>query len=168
MTNEIGRRHFLSLVWKSGIALIGIAGAWTTWGLLNPKASGGFGGKVRAVPPDAVPPTGALAVPAARSYLVDIKGKTVALSQKCPHLGCRIAWCESSGEFECPCHGSVFNRAGDLESGPSPHGMNRYPVETGPDGMLYIDTGDTIEGPPPGTKTIHEPAKGPRCTSEGH
>src|SRR5690606_37531396 len=29
----------------------------------------------------------------------------IALYQKCPHLGCRVTECESSGWFECGCHG---------------------------------------------------------------
>ena len=36
----------------------------------------------------------------------------VALYQKCPHLGCRVPTCATSQWFECPCHGSQFNRVG--------------------------------------------------------
>lgn len=164
----MGRRRFLARMWTGGLALIAAAGAWTTWDLLKPKAISGFGGLVRTVKPEAVPKTGALEVPAARGYLVDINGEVLALSEKCTHLGCRVPYCESSGRFECPCHGSVFNRAGDLLSGPSPRGLDRYPTEVGDDGLLYIDTGETIEGPPPGTETIDEPATGPPCAAEGH
>jgi cytochrome b6-f complex iron-sulfur subunit len=121
------------------------------------------------VPPEAVPETGVLEVPAARGYLVDLPEQgIVALSEKCTHLGCRVPYCESSGMFECPCHGSIFNRAGELQSGPSPRGLDHHPVEVGDDGLLYIDTGETEDGPPPGTETIDEPPKGPPCAAEGH
>ena len=41
-----------------------------------------------------------------------------ALSQRCPHLGCRVPFCESSGRFECPCHGSIFDLGGRVHQGP--------------------------------------------------
>ena len=163
--NPLKRRHLLTRTWQAGAALIVGAGAWTSWDLLRPGEAKGFGGKVRTFPPDAIPDTGVIAVPAARSYLVDIEGETIALSQKCTHLGCRVPFCESSGQFECPCHGSVFNRAGEYRAGPAPRGMDRHPVELGDDGLLYVDTGTTEEGPPPGTETIDEPPKGPSCAA---
>jgi len=44
----------------------------------------------------------------------------VALYQKCPHLGCRVPECKSSQWFECPCHGSQYNRVGEKKGGPAP------------------------------------------------
>ncbi|MBT8202056.1 MAG: Rieske 2Fe-2S domain-containing protein, partial [Acidimicrobiia bacterium] len=88
--------------------------------------------------------------------------EVVALSEKCTHLGCRVPFCDSSGRFECPCHGTVFNRAGDHLAGPAPRGMDFYKVEV-VDGVIEIDTGETIAGAPPGTETINEPALGPPC-----
>ena len=102
----------------------------------------------------------------ARAYLTKVNDEVVALSEICPHLGCRVPFCASSGEFECPCHGSKFNRAGDYLEGPSPRGMDRYAVEI-VDGVAVIDTTDTIKGLEPGTLTIDEPAKGPHCNEEG-
>ena len=168
MSSEMDRRRLLATLWKGGLSVVAAAGAWTTWDLLKPKVTSGFGGKIRAIAPEAVPDTGAVEVPAARGYLVRIDGEVVALSEKCTHLGCRVPYCESSGQFECPCHGSVYNRAGELETGPSPRGLDRYPVEVGDDGLLYIDTGETVPGAPPGTFTIDEPALGPKCAPEPH
>lgn len=166
MSNEIQRRSLLSSAWKGGVALMAAAATWTTWDLLQPLATAGFGGKVRAVPPEAVPEQAVVPVPAARAYLTRIDGEIVALSEKCTHLGCRVPYCESSSRFECPCHGSVFNRAGDLLKGPSPRGMDRYPTEVQADGLVYIDTGTVDDGPPPGTETINEPSTGPPCAAE--
>jgi Rieske Fe-S protein len=153
-------------MWQAGAALVVGAGAWTSWDLLRPGEAKGFGGKVRSFPPEAVADTGVVEVPAARSYLVRINGDVRALSQKCTHLGCRVPFCESSGQFECPCHGSVFNRAGEYRAGPAPRGMDQYATEVGTDGLLYIDTGSKIEGPPPGAESIDEPPTGPSCAEE--
>ncbi|MCP5025910.1 MAG: Rieske (2Fe-2S) protein [Actinomycetia bacterium] len=167
MSNELTRRTALARAWKTAAGLIAGAGIWTTWDLLQPLPTAGFGGKVRSVAPLDVPDVGAVEVAAAKTFLVRIEGEVVALSEKCTHLGCRVPYCESSNRFECPCHGSVFNRAGELETGPSPRGLDRHPVEVGEDGLLYIDTGTKLDGAPPGTKTIDEPSPGPSCASEG-
>ena len=165
MSDEIGRREFLGLGWKVGLGLIAVAGGWTTWDVLRPRISAGVGGLIRTVPEAQVPGDAALAITAARSYLTKQAAEIVAISEVCPHLGCRVEWCDSSGQFECPCHGSVFNRLGELRSGPSPRGMDRHPVVV-TDGIVEVDTGETIEGPAPGAETIEEPARGPSCAEE--
>ena len=53
----------------------------------------------------------------------------VALYQKCVHLGCRVPWCKTSQWFECPCHGSQYNRVGEKKGGPAPRGLDRFPVD---------------------------------------
>lgn len=168
MSEEIERRQFLSRIWQAGAGLIAAAGAWTTWDLLQPLPTAGFGGKVRSILPEQVPESGVVEVAAARAYLTRINGEVVAISEKCTHLGCRVPFCESSGQFECPCHGSVFNRAGDYVAGPAPRGMDRYPTELAEDGLLYIDTGARVDGPEPGSLQIDEPARGPACGAGGH
>jgi cytochrome b6-f complex iron-sulfur subunit len=161
------RRQFLARMWQAGLGLVAAAGAWTSWDLLRPGEAKGFGGKVRAVAPEAVPEDSIIEVTAARAYLTKVDGEIIAISQKCTHLGCKVPFCDSSGQFECPCHGSVFNRIGEFRGGPAPRGMDRYPVEVGADGLLYIDTGSLEEGPAPGSESIDEPARGPSCAAEG-
>ena len=162
------RRQFLSTLWMAGIGSVAVAGAWTSWDLLRPGEAKGFGGMIRALPPESVTEKAVIEVPAARSYLTDVNEDIRALSWKCPHLGCKVSFCDSSGQFECPCHGSVFNRAGDLLAGPSPRGMDEHPTDVGPDGLLYVDTGVTEDGPPPGTETVDEPPTGPGCAVGSH
>ncbi len=167
MSELEGRRQFLSRLWQLGGGLVAAAGVWTSWDLLQPLPTAGFGGRVRSVTPDAVPETGVVEVPAARSYLTRIDGEVVAIYEKCTHLGCRVPYCATSGRFECPCHGSVFSRAGDYLTGPAPRGMDRFPTEVGDDGLLYIDTGVTLQGPAKGVVELDEPAQGPSCATEG-
>lgn len=166
MSEQLQRRRFLTRLWQAGAGLVGAAGAWTTWDLIRPLPVVGFGGMVRTIAPEAVAEGVVVEVTAAKSFLTRIDGEVVALSEKCTHLGCRVPFCASSGQFECPCHGSVFNRAGDFLAGPSPRGMDRHPV-TEENGLLVVDTGTKIDGPAPGSLTIDEPATGPNCASEG-
>lgn len=166
MSEALERREFLSRSWKVGLALVGVAGAWTTWDLLQPRDQSGFGGEIRTVPEDQVPETGVLAVPAARAYLTRVGGEIVALSETCTHLGCRVPWCDTSAEFECPCHGSVFNRLGEYREGPTPRGMDRYAAQI-VDGVVVVDTGETLSGPAKGAaESIDEPPGGPSCSEE--
>jgi hypothetical protein len=46
--------------------------------------------------------------------------------------------------------------------------MDRFPVEVGQDGLVYINTGERQDGPEPGSLVIDEPATGPACAAEGH
>lgn len=162
------RRQFLTRMWQAGGALVAAAGAWTAWDLLQPLPTTGFGGRVRSVRPDAVPETTVIQVRAARSYLTKVDGEILALSEKCTHLGCHVPWCDSSGLFECPCHGSVFNRAGDYVTGPAPRGMDWYPTEVAEDGFVYIDTAEPDLGPSPGrSPRVDSTPKGPSCAVEG-
>ncbi len=46
--------------------------------------------------------------------------------------------------------------------------MDRYPTEIGENGLLYIDTGERMDGPQPGSFQIDEPPRGPSCATESH
>jgi Rieske Fe-S protein len=76
-----------------------------------------------------------------------------ALSQVCPHLGCRPNPCLDDYWFHCPCHQSRYDRLGIKAAGerygPAPHGMDRYAVEVDADGALTIDTARVTLGPLP-------------------
>jgi cytochrome b6-f complex iron-sulfur subunit len=86
----------------------------------------------------------------------------VAIYQKCVHLGCRVPWCQTSQWFECPCHGSQYNRVGEKRGGPAPRGLDRFPVSI--DGQkVIVDTGLVSLGPAIGTNTTGQGAEGPNC-----
>ncbi len=86
----------------------------------------------------------------------------VALFQTCPHLGCRVPWCASSQWFECPCHGSKYNKVGEKKDGPAPRGMDRFAIDT-TGGNLTVLTGTRFQGPPIGTDTTGQKPEGPAC-----
>ena len=90
----------------------------------------------------------------------------VALYWKCPHLGCTVPECVSSQWFECPCHGSQYNRVGEKRGGPAPRGMDRFSMSVNDKGELLVDTGNIIQGPPIGTNTTGQEAEGPNCIGQ--
>ncbi len=101
------------------------------------------------------------------NLLVAMREGIVVLSQKCPHLGCRVPECTTSQWFECQCHGSQYNRAGEKKAGPAPRGMDRFPTTISGSGDVTIDTGTVVPGPPIGTNTTGQEAEGPHCTGGG-
>ena len=159
------RREFIQRGWKVGAGMAGVAGVWTSWDVLQPRDTGGLGGVVRTVPESEITEDTAIYIREAQTYLTRVDGEVVALWQRCPHLGCRVAWCDSSGEYECACHGSTFNRVGEHRTGPAPFGMQQFAVAI-VDGVVEVDTGAVSAGPPLGLETIDEPRRGPSC-SEG-
>jgi cytochrome b6-f complex iron-sulfur subunit len=84
------------------------------------------------------------------------------LYQRCVHLGCRVPFCQVSQWFECPCHGSKYNKAGEYQLGPAPRGMDRFKIKVDGDTVM-VDTGTIVLGPPRGTNTIHQFQEGPFC-----
>ena len=98
--------------------------------------------------------------------LTGMESGVVALYQKCPHLGCRVPECKSSQWFECPCHGSQYNRVGEKKGGPAPRGMDRFGVSVN-NGVLVIDTGAVFAGPAIGVNTTGQEAEGPHCIGAG-
>ena len=44
---------------------------------------------------------------------------------RCPHLGCALQWNEAEHSWDCPCHGSRFDRDGRLLNNPATDDMKR-------------------------------------------
>ncbi|HEY1330743.1 MAG TPA: Rieske 2Fe-2S domain-containing protein [Actinomycetota bacterium] len=87
----------------------------------------------------------------------------MALYQRCVHLGCRVPFCQASQWFECPCHGSKYNEAGEYQLGPAPRGLDRFKLAIGPGGQVSVDTSTIVMGPPRGTNTTNQGPEGPFC-----
>ncbi|MDM8548576.1 Rieske 2Fe-2S domain-containing protein [Desulfobacterales bacterium HSG2] len=52
-------------------------------------------------------------------YLIGVKSGLLALSARCPHLGCQLAYNAADRRFQCPCHGSQFSLKGHRLKGPA-------------------------------------------------
>ena len=74
----------------------------------------------------------------------------MTLYQRCPHLGCKPNFCTSNFWFECPCHGSRYDRLGIKvrELGPAPRSLDRF-AHTIEGGVLTVDTSRLTLGPLP-------------------
>ena len=159
---EPTRRVLLTRAWKLGGAALLLEGIWVSLIMLRPGRSDDAAAELVLTPAEDFIEASATHVPQGRFYITRVKGELFALSQSCPHLGCTVPFCEASGQFECPCHGSKYNLAGEWLEGPSPHGMNRHPLVT--DGnRIVVDTGRLEDGPPLGQRDYDTPNRGGRC-----
>jgi cytochrome b6-f complex iron-sulfur subunit len=188
----VTRRHFFNvgLISLMGVSIGGFGAACIAF--LWPKLGGGFGSKINAGKLEEVKanikgnkgfyylaegrawiteyPKESLTKAAATykgGVLNGMQSGIVALYQKCPHLGCRVPNCPTSQWFECPCHGSQYNRVGEKKGGPAPRGMDRFSVAVVNNNVI-IDTGAITLGPAIGTNTTGQEAEGPHCVGGGH
>ena len=181
----VNRRQFLTralgITFGAFLALNGIAYLAFLW----PRLSGGFGsdidvGAIADLQAEVIQSDGSILpkfVPGARAYLVPfaesdmsrsqfdglpvVAGGLSALFQRCVHLGCRVPWCETSQGFECPCHGSKYNFAGEYEAGPAPRNLDRFEV-LDENGRMIVKTGTIFQTARAVAKTVSYP-QGPSC-----
>ncbi len=77
---------------------------------------------------DAIPKdSGAVVRSGAKKHAVyrDATGVLHARSAVCPHLGCIVAWNPAEKTWDCPCHGSRFDKFGEVINGPANVGLSR-------------------------------------------
>jgi menaquinol-cytochrome c reductase iron-sulfur subunit len=71
-------------------------------------------------------------------YILTTNGRDfIALSNICTHLGCRIRWISDKEQFFCPCHNGIFNKDGQVVSGPPPKPLDRFEIKV-EDDQLFI------------------------------
>jgi cytochrome b6-f complex iron-sulfur subunit len=189
----ISRREFFRRSLLTSLTVFGAQFGGATIAFLWPNLKGGFGSVINAgkledikneidstnqpfyfgsgrfyiVPYNGSGKDAATGVDYVAQGVVDLENNIMPLYQRCAHLGCRVPFCVSSKWFECPCHGSKYNEAGEWTLGPAPTGMQRFKVSV-VDGNVMVDTSDvTTAGPPRNTDTIHEPPQGPFCVAPG-
>lgn len=65
------------------------------------------------------------------AYVVQpARGRFLAFSAICTHAGCTVQYQAGARQFQCPCHGSVFDAAtGAVLSPPAPTSLRRIPVQ---------------------------------------
>lgn len=73
---------------------------------------------------------------AADVYAYQEGDQLIALSNTCRHLGCPVGYDEKQEKFVCPCHGGVYKKNGEKESGPPPGPLGSYKAK--------IENGDVM------------------------
>ncbi len=143
--NNVTRRQFFVITWF--VALLALA-AQTGYGLLKFMTpileEGAFGTEVKAGRVNEFEVGSVSYFRQSRFYLVRLEEGFLAIYRKCPHLGCVVPWEEADGNFNCPCHSSLFTPVGEVTDGPAPRPMDLFPVDIRGD-EVYVDTGIVIQ-----------------------
>lgn len=140
---DLGERLAFGSFWGA------IVGAVLGMGkLLMPAVTPEASTRVKLGYPDELPPGTNMIVAEKNLFVASEPDGIYAMSTVCPHLGCIVSRLPG-GEFDCPCHGSKFNAAGEVFAGPSPSGLPWVEIRRAPNGVLYADTAATV---PSGTK----------------
>jgi len=76
-----------------------------------------------------------------RFFLLHAPGGIVAAYRKCTHLGCTVPFSTGSDLFECPCHGSRYDKhTATVLRTPAPRPLDLFHISQLPSGALVVDT----------------------------
>jgi cytochrome b6-f complex iron-sulfur subunit len=171
-------RNSMALGWLGVLAGFGGASLAFLW----PSLRGGFGAELEVGNEEEIlafirENRQPFPYPAGRSYIIEYNpeddrlgeyteltngARLMAVYQVCVHLGCKVPWCATSQWFECPCHGSRYNRWGEYRGGPAPRGLDRF-VSRVENGVLIVDTSAIVGGPSRQTASLDQPPEGASC-----
>lgn len=136
MSDQITRRRFLRrLTVFGGTAMLlpslAHAQAEPTWVPLGPTGNFPVDATTHVVLPDAYH---------GEELYVTLTGpgEYRVLSARCSHKGCIVKWNEKRKQFDCPCHGGVFDDTGSNIGGPPPSALTSLPVRIDDQGHLCV------------------------------
>jgi cytochrome b6-f complex iron-sulfur subunit len=147
---NLNRRKFFAAAGNAAIGIAALGSLGVTLDFLTPKVLLELPkrfviGMLAAIQPNSV------TFDAEHRLIVfrDKQGYFYALSSVCTHLGCILEWKESGitghpeGVIACPCHGSVFNKTGDVIRGPAPRPLDRFKMYL-EDEKVIVDMTETV------------------------
>jgi cytochrome b6-f complex iron-sulfur subunit len=153
LRSRLDRRSFMAYgLWAAAVALIVEGGVVTIQAMRPLSKPAAFGSKFEAGNVEDLEVGSITYFLDGRFYISRLPGGLLALYRKCTHLGCVVPWradeqSEDSlgpaGRFNCPCHGSIFDRYGVVKGGPAPRPMDTFPIEID-GGKIIVDTGTII------------------------
>ena len=144
------RRDVLSVTGWGTIALVCLQALVAFLAYFWPRKRGVFGTSIGAGAPEDYALGDVRHFVEGRCYVARVAEGFIALSQKCPHLGCTVPWRPAEqrvheaqlvqGLFVCPCHGSTYLPNGQVIKGPAQRSLDYLPI-TLQRGRLVVDTG---------------------------
>ncbi len=136
------RRSFLTLISGTAIGAYVAATGGLSVLFLRPRVTFGPPSRVNIGKPDQYS-SGAQVVLAEAKLCIRRQGNAVAaISTVCTHLGCTVNPVDTG--FDCPCHGSTYDQAGDVTGGPAPAPLAWYKVSQLPSGELVVDKHEKV------------------------
>jgi Rieske Fe-S protein len=89
-----------------------------------------------SVPKAEIPRNGALVYRERQVAVIREEEEYYAIGLACTHLGCTVA--VTPDRLVCPCHGSVFDRRGNVQKGPADRPLPKYAVKDTGEHLLVM------------------------------
>lgn len=134
------RRHFLELLGIGAVGATALGGLLLGANYLSPNVVKEPPTRFKIGLPEYYPPGSVTVNKEQRVFIVRAKaGYFYALSAVCTHLGCIANWKAEEGIVACPCHGSKFDKEGNVIAGPAPRALPRFAMSLDDQGTLVVD-----------------------------
>jgi cytochrome b6-f complex iron-sulfur subunit len=144
---SFSRRHFLELVGIGAIGVTTVGSMVLSGEYLSPNVVKEPPMRFKIGSPENFPPGSVTLNKEQKVFIVRAKeGYFYALSAVCTHLGCIANWKSEEDIVACPCHGSKFDREGNVIAGPAPKSLPRFAMSLDDQGLLVVDKG-VVTGP---------------------
>ena len=143
---EETRRRVLIAIGGGALAVAGFATAITAIRYMRPNVLFEPATRFAVGRPDDLPVGGVLDLPRRRLFVAHSEAGFFAMSSVCTHLGCMVqhhAVAKGDEAYFCPCHGSRYDREGNVIGGPAPRPLDRVQL-TIDKGKLVVDTSQRV------------------------
>ncbi len=140
LTSSFSRRHFLELLGMGAIGATALGTLVLGGKYLSPNVVKEPPTRFKVGLPEYYPPGSVTVNKEQKVFIVRAKeGYFYALSAVCTHLGCIANWKAEDGIVACPCHGSKFDKEGNVIAGPAPRPLPRFAMSLDDQGSLVVD-----------------------------
>jgi menaquinol-cytochrome c reductase iron-sulfur subunit len=136
---ELNRRDFFIKVGATSLAVAGAGSMAFALRYLSPNVLYEPSPVVSAGKPEHYPENSVTLDPRLGLFVVRSTQGFYALNAVCTHLGCLTVWKPDAGVIACPCHGSTFQRDGNVIAGPAPRPLPWLKMWMSDDGDLMVD-----------------------------
>ena len=143
--SPVNRRDFLNEIAGCALAIAGIGAAVVTVEYSEPNVLFEPPTTFRAGSLDDYPVNSVTYIQDQQVYIVRTEKGLWAMSAVCTHLGCITQWKPESNQIACPCHGSKFQREGNVQAGPAPRPLPHFAVRLAADGALVVDKLEAVK-----------------------
>lgn len=142
---SMSRRYFLEIVGGSAVGVAAAGSVLLTAQYLSPNVLHEPPLKFKAGTVEDYPSDSVTLIVDQKSYIVRAKeGYFYAMSAICTHLGCITGWKSGERIIACPCHGSMFDREGNVIAGPAPRPLPRFQITLEEREQLVVDKGQIV------------------------
>lgn len=143
-SKELDRREALGMMTGAALTVAGIGTVFTTVRYMRPNVLFEPPTRFGVGRPEDIPVGTIVLLPEQKLFVAHSAEGFFAMSATCTHLGCMTRYMPDSAAIFCPCHGSRFDKAGNVTDGPAPRPLNRFHLSIA-DGQLVVDMRSPVD-----------------------